>query len=116
MAWEKIEWVYCDIDWTLLEYVWMHSWKEWTQKIRQTVLDMLKKYELEGKDVFIWTWWDVKTKEKYLKTLWINRPVVSKYDYTWAQAEIVLDDTDIEVFVLQSKIYPENYIDTSNLE
>ncbi len=113
MKWKKIEWVYCDIDWTLLEYVWIHSGKEWTQQLRQKVVDMLKKYEAEWKKIHIWTWWNVKMKETYLKSLWINRPVVNKYDYAWAEAEIVLDDTDVEAFILQSKIYPETYINTN---
>jgi len=37
---------------------------------------------------------------------------VSKYDYAGATAEIVLDDTDQNAFIAQSKIYPETYINT----
>ncbi len=113
MKWEKIKWVYCDIDWTLLEYVWLHSWKDGTQNIKKDVLDMLNKYESEWKDIFIWTWGDVNVKATYLKSLWIKRPVLSKYDFAWAEAEIVIDDTDLDMFISNTKIYPEHYINTT---
>ncbi len=114
MPWKRIEWVYCDVDWTLIEYVPIWSDLEWKQKLRSKVVEALKKYESEWKEIFIWTWWDVEQKAAYLKSLWINWPVVSKYDYSWATAEIVVDDTDINLFKLQSKITPETYIDTKD--
>lgn len=112
MKWKRIKWVYVDVDGTLIEYVGIHSGKEGTQKLRQEVVDLLKKYESEWKEIVIWTWWDVELKKKYLRSLWITRPVVSKYDYAGATAEIVLDDTDQNAFIAQSKIYPETYINT----
>lgn len=112
MKWQRIEWVYCDIDGTLIDYVGIHSWKEGTQQLRTRVVELLKKYESEWKEIILWTWWDVQQKEAYLRSLWIRRPVKSKYDYAWATAEIVVDDTDQNAFIAQSKIYPETYIDT----
>lgn len=115
MKWERIEWVYVDIDWTLIDYVPIGSPLEWTQQLRQPVVELLKKYEREWKKVIIWTWGNVEMKEKYIRSLWITWPVVSKYDYAWAIAEIVVDDTDKSAFILQSKIMPEVYIDTRNM-
>jgi hypothetical protein len=40
---------------------------------------------------------------------------VSKYDYAGATAEIVVDDTDEEAFITQSKIKAEKYIDTRHM-
>lgn len=114
MKGQRVEGVYCDVDGTLIEYVGIHSGKEWTQPLRQSVVDLLKKYEQEGKEIFIRTWGDVKKKEAYLRTLGITRPVVNKYDYAGATAEIVIDDTDQNAFIVQSKIYPETYIDTKD--
>jgi len=112
MKWKRIEWVYVDVDGTLIVYVGIHSGKEGTQELRQDVVELLKKYESEWKEIIIWTGWDVELKKKYLRSLWITRPVVSKYDYAGATAEIVLDDTDQNAFIAQSKIYPETYINT----
>lgn len=116
MKGKRITGVYCDVDGTLIDYVGIHSGKEWTQKLRQSVVDLLKKYETEGKDIYIWTGGDVQKKAAYLKSLWITRPMVNKYDYAWATAEIVIDDTDQNTFILQSKILPETYIDTKDWE
>lgn len=112
MKWKRIQWVYVDVDGTLIEYVGIHSGKEGTQKLRQKVVDLLIKYESEWKEIIVWTGWDVDLKKKYLRSLWITRPVVSKYDYAGATAEIVLDDKDQNAFIAQSKIYPETYINT----
>ncbi len=114
MKWERIEWVYVDVDGTLIDYVGIHSGKEWTQKLRPKVVELLKKYEAEWKEIIVWTWWNVELKKKYLRSLWITRPVVSKYDYAWATAEIVIDDTGQNSFIAQSKIYPEVYINTTD--
>ncbi len=115
MKWERIEWVYVDIDWTLIEYVPIWSVLEWKQELRQEVVNLLKNYEQDGKKIIIWTGWNVLEKEKYLRTLGITRPVVSKYDYTGATAEIVVDDTDRWAFILQSRIFPEIYINTRDM-
>lgn len=115
MKWQKIEWVYVDVDGTLIEYVGINSGKEWTQQLRKEVVELLKKYEAEWKEIIIWTGWDVELKKKHLRSLWITRPIVSKYDYAGVTAEIVVDDTDQNSFITQSKIYPETYIDTTNL-
>ncbi len=116
MKWERIEGVYVDVDGTLIDYVPIWSTLEGTQQLRQKVVELLKKYESEGKKIIIWTWGDVQMKEKYLRTLWITWPVVSKYDYAGAVAEIVLDDNDKSAFILKSKILPLTYIDTRKME
>ena len=116
MKGQRIEGVYCDVDGTLIEYVGIHSGKEWTQQLRQSVVELLKKYEKEWKQIYIRTWGNVEKKAAYLKTLGITRPVLNKYDYAGANAEIVVDDTDQNAFIVQSKIYPETYIDTKDRE
>jgi hypothetical protein len=40
--------------------------------------------------------------------------VLNKYDYAGATAEIVIDDTDQNAFIVQSKILPKTYIDTKD--
>ncbi|MCX6824132.1 MAG: HAD hydrolase family protein [candidate division SR1 bacterium] len=114
MKGQKIQGVYCDVDGTLIEYVGINSGKEGTQQLRQSVVDRLKKYEQEGKEIYIRTGGNVEKKAAYLKTLGIDRPVVNKCDYAGATAEIVMDDTDINAFIVQSKILPETYIDTKD--
>ncbi len=115
MKWKRIEGAYVDVDGTLIEYVPIGSDKEGKQELRPEVVGLLKKYEQEWKEIIIWTGWDVKKKEKRLRELGITWPVVSKYDYAGATAEIVVDDTDKGAFVMQSKILPETYIDTTKL-
>ncbi len=115
MKWKRIEWVYVDVDGTLIDYVPIWSPLEWTQQLKPAVVALLKEYEAQWKSITVWTWGDVKKKEAHLRSLWITRPVVSKYDHAWAIAEIVLDDTDRGAFVTQSKIYPETYINVNKL-
>lgn len=115
MTGQRIEGVYCDVDGTLIDYVPIWSPLEWTQQLRPQVVELLKQYEAAGKKIIIRTWGDVAMKETYLRTLGITRPVVSKYDYAGATAEIVVDDTDRWAFVLQSKICAETYIDTRSM-
>lgn len=115
MRGKRVKGVYVDVDGTLIEYVPIGSDKEGKQELRMEVVELLKKYEQEWKEIIIWTGWDVKKKEKRLRELGITWPVVSKYDYAGATAEIVVDDTDKAAFMLQSKILPETYIDTTKL-
>ncbi len=114
MKGEEIDGVYCDVDGTLIEYVGIHSGKEGTQQLRQSVVELLKKYEQEGKKIYIRTWGNVEKKTAYLRKLGITWPVLNKYDYAGATAEIVIDDTDQNAFIVQSKILPKTYIDTKD--
>lgn len=115
MKWQRIEWVYVDVDGTLIDYVPIWSSLEWTQQLRPWVVKLLQDYESQGKSITIRTGGDVKKKEAYLRSLGITRPIVSKYDFAWVTAEIVLDDTDSSAFILQSKILAETYIDTRDI-
>lgn len=115
MKWQRIEWIYVDIDGTLIEYVPIWSDQEGKQKLQAKVVELIKNYESNWKKIYLRTGWDTKIKELYLKSLWINRPVLNKYDYAWATAEVVIDDTDRLAFITQSKITPETYIDVNNL-
>lgn len=54
-------------------------------------------------------------KEAQLRALSIpeNWPVVSKYDYAGATAEIVIDDIDPNTLFVQNKLIGKQHIDTS---
>jgi hypothetical protein len=111
MKGQNIEWVYCDVDGTLL--IWWEQ--EETQILNKKVVSMLKWHETEWKQITIWTWWDLEKAQTLLKSLWIDWPVVSKYDYAGAIAEIVVDNEDEWAFVLQYKIAPKTFINANNI-
>ncbi|MBP6910549.1 HAD hydrolase family protein [Patescibacteria group bacterium] len=111
MKGQRVEGVFCDVDGTLIEYAAAGSPDEGTQKLREEVVTLLKKYESEGKTITIWTGGNLEEKTTYLRSLGITRPIVSKYNYAGATAAIVIDDIGLEAFQMQSKITAETFID-----
>jgi len=110
---EALPGVWFDCDWTLLTYP-EGDWSE--QSLNPKVVALMKQFEEEWKEITVWTWWDVEEKERLLKEHWINYTVVSKRDYTWWIADVVVDDLDMTMFVWQTKIFPKKFIQVSSLE
>ncbi|EKE29409.1 MAG: hypothetical protein ACD_2C00180G0002 [uncultured bacterium (gcode 4)] len=101
MDWD-IDWVYCDIDDTIIR-------ADWTLIL--STLDILEKYEKQWKAIHIWTWWELElAKEKLAGTPFERFPLVSKYDYAWANAEIVIDNVSPEKFAIQTGITAKKFI------
>jgi hypothetical protein len=97
-----LSWVYCDIDDTILKPDW---------SVIMETLEKLEKLEREWKKIHIWTWWDVgKAREKLANTPFARFPIVSKHDYAWAEAEIVIDNVSPEKFAIQTWITAKKFI------
>jgi haloacid dehalogenase-like hydrolase len=97
----EISGVYCDLDDTLLMQ---------DGSINQETLALLQEYETAGKKVIIWTGGNLQiAAEKLTGTVLERFELRSKYDYTGASAEIVIDNVSVEKFYLQYKITPRNY-------
>ncbi len=114
MSWQRIEWVWCDLDWTLITSIDLDTGE---LVINAKVLDFPKKQESMGKKITLWTWWwEINEKQRLLQNAWITLPVVSKYDYAWATAEIMVDDLDEGILAYQYKLKSEKYINVNNIE
>lgn len=105
MKGQRITGVYCDVEGTLLI----------DEKINETVLTLLQKYETEGKMITIWTDGDIAEIEPKLRTLGITYPIKSKFDHAGAIAEIAIDDQDEFTFGARTKISAEKFIRVSEL-
>lgn len=112
MPWKDILWVYCDIDWTLIL-----TDENWEKTVNEKVLNYLKNLEELWKEIHIWTGWDVSEQRKILESFWITYPVSSKYDYSWASAEFVIDDfgSNSEFYAFTS-ITPKAYINVNDIK
>jgi hypothetical protein len=106
MKGQKISGVYCDVEGTLLI----------DEKINETVLMLLQKYETEGKTITIWTDGDIAEIEPKLRTLGVTYPIKSKFDHAGAIAEIAIDDQDEFTFGARTKISAEKFIRVSDLK
>ncbi|EKE27887.1 MAG: hypothetical protein ACD_3C00136G0003 [uncultured bacterium (gcode 4)] len=101
MEWE-ISWAYCDIDDTIIK-------ADWT--IIESTLLILENLEKEWKEIHIWTWGDMEmAKEKLTWTPFERFPLLSKYDYSGANAEIVIDNVSPEKFAIQTWITAKRFI------
>lgn len=98
----EVKGVFCDIDDTLLLR---------DGSINEKVLVLLSEYEKEGKEVSIWTGGDpALATERLQKTSAKKYPLVSKYDYIGATAEIVIDNVSEDKFYFQSGIKAKKFI------
>lgn len=116
MLGKKVDWVYCEFDWALIDYVWQHSWQVWAQELRPSVIKLLREQESMGKQIFIMATGNVHRKEEFIRYLGIDWPVIDRSQYAWVTAEVVVGNADQNAFVAQSKIYPETFVDTTELE
>jgi len=92
--------VFCDIDGTLIV----------NGEINKKTLKLLKKMESKGELIAIWTGGDIKNhacKEVIESLGWI---ILSKYDFSGCQVEVVVDDLPEEKFRKEYKINADKYI------
>jgi len=78
-----IEGVFCDIQGTLLDY---------EDKINIEVLEILKRYEKEGKIINLWTGGEIEEYQEKIWKLGIKYPILSKYNFKDSIVEIAIDD------------------------
>lgn len=98
----EIAGVYCDLDDTLL----MRD-----GSVNLEMVGLLEQYRAEGKTVRIWTGGELaEARGRIAGTVLEAYQLVSKYDYTGAIAEIVVDNVSIEKFMVQYGIKPKNYV------
>lgn len=100
MKGKNIEGVYCDIEGTLFN----------GEKLNTKTLDILKKFEAQGKNITLWTDGDITKLQTLLDTTGIKYPLKSKIDHAGASAEIVLDNDDNNTFSAKTKIYAKKFI------
>lgn len=90
----------------------MAKWsnQEWSQIVNEELLQKLQEYKKQWKEIYIFTWWNLKEKQKLLDKFDIKYKLMSKYDMAWWTAEIVYDDTgDQETFFAETKILAKTY-------
>jgi hypothetical protein len=98
----RIEGVYCDLDDTLM----MRD-----GSINTEAVALLEKYETQGKRIFIWTGGNLEEARKKLTgTVLEKYNLVSKYDFTGATAEVVIDNVSMEKFLIQYAIKAERFV------
>jgi hypothetical protein len=100
MEGQSIEGVYCDIEGTLFD----------NGVLKPETLDLLKKYESQGKQINLWTNGNVVELQQHLDREGINYPLNSKLDYAGASAEIVIDNDDENTFLTKTKITAKEFI------
>ncbi|MCX6751227.1 MAG: hypothetical protein NT161_00430 [Candidatus Nomurabacteria bacterium] len=100
MKGKNIEGVYCDIEGTLFN----------GEELNTKTLDILKKFEAQGKNITLWTDGDITKLQILLDTAGIKYPLKNKIDHAGASAEIVLDNDDNNTFSAKTKIYAKKFI------
>ncbi|MBP8016651.1 HAD hydrolase family protein, partial [Candidatus Gracilibacteria bacterium] len=86
--------VYCDIDDTILDG---------NNQIIEKTLELIQNLENEGKEIIIWTGGDLSEAKNKLKgTPFEKYKLVSKYDYSGASAEVIIDNVSPEKFFIQT--------------
>ena len=100
MKGKNIQGVFCDIEGTLLN----------GDELNHETLELLKKYETEGKDITLWTNGDVDIIQPILYLHGVMYPLKSKVDHAGASAEIVIDNEDNNTFFAKTKIYAKKFI------
>lgn len=94
--------VFCDIQGTLLDYN--------AKKINEEVLEMLKGYEKEGKNVYLWTGGDIDEFREKIRKLGIKYRVLSKYDFKNRTVEIAIDDLPEKKILKDYEIKAERFV------
>ena len=95
-----IEGVYCDVEGTLMV----------NGELNNNVLNKLKEYEAQGKQITIWTDGDLEELTQKLRSLGVQYPIKSKFDFGGANAEIVIDNDDQNTFFAKTRIFPKEFI------
>lgn len=123
-----LNWVYCDIDWTLIAN---------ESVVNEKVIKFLVKKHEEWYKITLWTAWDTKKKIKLLeknmdalskawltielmKEMWIisedgTRKIENKYNHKNDIVEIVVDDRNAKRFMYQVWIIPKIFLNVNSL-
>ncbi len=97
---EVTDGVFCDVEGTL--------WQD--EQLNQEVVQVLRKYEQDGKTITIWTGGDVEKYQQLLLEAGLDWKIVSKYDFSGKRTELVIDDLDKAGFMRLYGIVPEKFI------
>jgi len=100
MKGQNIAGVYCDIDGTLFI----------KGNLNERVLELLQRYEGEGKNITLWTDGDLRETQELLNRNNVTFPLKSKYDFAGATTEVVIDNDDENTFFSKTRIYPKIFI------
>jgi hypothetical protein len=79
-------------------------------ELNNNVLNKLKEYEAQGKQITIWTDGDLEELTQKLRSLGVQYPIKSKFDFGGANAEIVIDNDDQNTFFAKTRIFPKEFI------
>lgn len=110
MPWQELPGVYCDVDGTLII-----ADENWERKLNEKVLKYLKSLEKQWKEIHIITWWNIVEQQKILDKFWITYPLSSKYDYSWATAEIIIDDLEKQKFEWFTSIKSKMFVNVNDI-
>ena len=100
--WTKFEGVFVDRDWCI--------YSNTNKAFNQDVIDLVKKYEQEGKQIKIWTQGNTELKQKLLDEAGLAYIVESKTDYKWWTVEISIDNDSEETLYGKAKIKSEHHV------
>lgn len=102
--WTRFEGVFVDRDWCLYDN------KKFT--FNQKVIDMIKEYEQQWKEIIVRTWGNLEMKQRLLdKEPQLKHIIIkSKTDYKWWTVEISIDNDTPEFLLSNAKIKAETYI------
>ncbi len=79
-------------------------------QFNQNIVDMMQKYEKEGKKIIIWTQGNLELKQNLLDQAGLKYEVKSKTDYKWGTVEIAIDNDSPEVMFANAKLKAEQHI------
>ncbi|MCX6824960.1 MAG: hypothetical protein NTY80_01935 [candidate division SR1 bacterium] len=74
------------------------------------VLEMIKDYQQQGKEVTLWTLGNVEIKQKLLDEAGLPYIVKSKIDYKGGTVELVIDDESQEKFYANTLVKAEKFV------
>jgi hypothetical protein len=100
--WTKFEGVFVDRDGCI--------YSNTNKTFNQDVIDLVKKYEQEGKQIRLWTQGNVELKQKLLDEAGLPYIVESKTDYKGWTVEISIDNDSEETLYGKAKIKSDHHV------
>ena len=94
--------VFCDVQGTLLDYK--------GERVNKDILEMLEKYEKQGKQIFLWTGGDPDDFREMIVGLGIEWSILKKYDFRNKIVEIAIDDIPEKKFIADYKIKAQTFV------
>ena len=74
------------------------------------MIDIIKEYEKEGKEITIRTQGNIDIKQKQLEEIGLPYQVKNKIDYKWGTVEIAIDDDTPEKLLANSRVRAKKHI------